>query len=107
METWNIAGTRGGLTGSTKELRWQWVEMDKQSPRELTTEPMPDRSYNRDDLVWESDSWKVEEDDGPGYAGFYLDLYETIRHGAPQVITPESARRVIWLQEKAHELSPV
>ncbi len=107
VETWNIAGTRGGLSGSTKELRWKWIDMDKQLPRTLTTEPMPDRSYNRDDLAWEEDSWRVEDDDGPGYAGFYLDLYETIRNGAPQVITPESARRVIWLQERAHELSPV
>jgi hypothetical protein len=80
---------------------------DQLAPRVLDTAPTPDRGYNRDEIPWQEFSWNADESDAPGEPGFYLDLYETIRHGAPLVITPQSVRRVIWLQETCHALSPV
>jgi scyllo-inositol 2-dehydrogenase (NADP+) len=106
-EKWNIMGTQGGLAGSTHELRWKTFDPAELPPRELSTEPTPDRSYNRDEIPWQEHTWNISESTEPGEPGFYLDLYQSIRHGEPQTITPESARRVIWLQEKCHELSPV
>ncbi len=106
-EFWNIMGTQGGLAGSTQALRWRWMEPDKLPPRQLDTAPTPDRSYNRDEIEWHEASWNADEYKGPGYEAFYLDLYETIRHGAPLFVTPQSVRRVIWLMDECRRLSPV
>lgn len=106
-EKWNIMGTQGGLHGTPRELHWKTFDPAQLPPRVLDTAPTPDRSYNRDEIPWQEFSWRAEESNAPGEPGFYLDLYETIRHGAPLTITPQSVRRVIWLQETCHELSPV
>ncbi len=106
-ETWNIMGTNGGLSGTTTELRWKWVDWDAQEPRTLDTEPTPDRSYNRDQLHWQECTWRMEGGFDRHYLNYYRDLYETIRNGAPLMITAQSVRRVIWLQEEAHRLAPL
>ncbi len=106
-ESWNIMGTQGGLWGNRGELRWKYFDPQDLPPRELDTRPTPDRSYNRDEIPWREDSWQQDKSHNQAYAQYYLDLYQTIRHGAPLVITPESVYRVIQLQEKCHELSPV
>ena len=73
----------------------------------VDTRPTPDRSYNREDLDWQEETWNVSEDSRPGQLGYYLDLHGTICHGAPLAVTPESVRRVMWVLEECHELSPV
>lgn len=104
----NIAGTKGGLTGSPRELQWRVVDESQLPPRTLETTPTPDRSYNRDTIVWQESSWNIDEDPvGPGFAGFYLDLFESIRENKPAPITPESVRRVIWVLEECRRLSPI
>ena len=106
-ETWNIMGTNGGLSGTTTELRWKWVDWDEQEPRLLDLEPTPNRSYNRDPLHWQECTWRMEGGFERHYLNFYRDMFATIRSGAPLVITPQSVRRVIWLQEEAHRLAPL
>lgn len=106
-EFWHIMGTQGGLTGSLKELRWRYMDPAQLPPRELDSMPTPDRSYNRDEIVWQEGSWSADEYEGPGYEGFYLDLHEAIRNQAPLFVTPESVRKVIWLMEECRRLSPV
>ena len=106
-DTWNIMGTLGGLSGSTRQLRWQWFDPKENPARELDLAPTPDRSYNRDALLWHEDSWQFDGSTNTAYEAFYRDLHDTLRKGSPLVITPESVRRVIWLQERCHELSPI
>ena len=106
-DTWHVLGTLGGLRGNTRKLTWKWVDPATMPPRQLDERPTPDRSYNRDELTWQEDSWELDGSAAGAYTGFYRDLYETIRNGAPPVITPQSVRRVIWLQEECHRLSPV
>jgi predicted dehydrogenase len=104
---WHIFGTQGGLTGTTRSLRWKWIVPEEQASRTLDVRPTPDRSYNRDELNWREDSWEFTGDVNDAYRGFYHDLHATIREGAPLAITPESVRRTMWLQEECHRLAPL
>ncbi|MCB0116752.1 MAG: Gfo/Idh/MocA family oxidoreductase [Caldilineaceae bacterium] len=106
-EFWHIMGTKGGLTGTLQALHWRVVDESKLAPRVLDPSPTEGRSYNRDEITWIEDSWTADEYDGPGYEGYYIDLYETIRNGAPLVVTPQSVRRVIRMMEQCREISPV
>ncbi len=107
QDQWLIMGTGGGLAGSTRHLRWRYYKPEELPPRQLETAPMPYRSYNRAEIQWYEEEWTEDQYTGPGQAGFYLDLYETLRNGAPLVITPESARRVMWVIETCYRQCPV
>lgn len=104
---WTVQGTRGGLTGSASELHWKWIVDAEMPPRELDTAPTPNRSYNRDQLTWHEDSWTLPTSEADPHAQFYTDLFTAIRSNQPPAITPESVRRVIWLQEECHRQSPL
>jgi scyllo-inositol 2-dehydrogenase (NADP+) len=106
-EMLNIAGTKGGLAGSAKELRWRVVDEAQLPPRTLETTPTPDRSYNRDEIVWQEHTWRIDEEPHPGFAQFYADLFTSIREGKPPAITAESVRRVVWVLEECRRLSPI
>lgn len=106
-EMWHILGTRGGLKGDSRSLRWKFFDPADLPPRTLSTEPTPGRSYNRDEIPWQEESWQADVSPGVAHQAFYRDLYRTIREGAALAVTPESVRRVIWLQELCHRLSPV
>lgn len=106
-EAWNVMGTLGGLAGSSRALRWRWVVPDEMPARQLDVRPTPDRSYNRDALTWHEDSWEETTDTWDAYAEFYRDLHTAIWSGTAPAITAESVRRVIWLQETCHGLSPL
>ncbi|MCD6291373.1 MAG: Gfo/Idh/MocA family oxidoreductase [Anaerolineae bacterium] len=107
QDNWLVMGTQGGLTGTMRHLRWKYYKPEELPPRQLETAPMPDRSYNRDEIKWYEEEWSIEDYQGPDQVGFYLDLYETLRHGAPLAVTPESARRVMWVIQQAMEKCPV
>ena len=107
QEAWLVMGTRGGLSGTRSLLRWKYVDFEKLPPRPVDPTPTPDRSYNSEDLPWQEETWEHPRDLPSEETRLYLDLYKTLRHGAPLVITPESVRRQIVLLEKCHQLSPV
>ncbi len=106
-EMWTVQGTRGGLTGGARELRWKWIVDEEMPPRELDAKPTPNRSYNRDQLTWHEATWQFSDGDVGADAQFYTDLFAAIRGDKALVITPESVRRVIWLQEECHRQSPL
>ncbi|GAB4560649.1 MAG: oxidoreductase [Anaerolineae bacterium] len=107
QDIWLVMGTQGGLTGTARELHWKYYKPEELPPRTLDTRPTPDRSYNRDEITWYEEHWTIDQGAGPGLLGFYLDLYETMRHGAPLAVTPEEARRVMWLIDTCHRMCPV
>lgn len=111
-DSWNIMGTRGGLRGDRSGLTWKTYDPEKLEPRTLDLQPTPNRSYNRDSIEWQEESWNPDVSNmyafyGQSYVQYYRDLYQTIRHDAPLVITPESVYRVIQLQERCHALCPL
>ena len=107
QEPWLVMGTKGGLTGTARELRWKYIDTDELEPREVDIRSTPDRSYNREELSWTEETWSADDSDDPGQIGFYLDLYETIRNGAPLAVTPESVRPQVAILEYCHEKTGV
>jgi hypothetical protein len=104
VERWLVMGTQGTLIGTTNELKWRYIKPEELPPRELDTRPTPDRSYNREDLNWYEESWKAEDDSITPETNFYIDLYNTIRRGAPLAVTPESVRKRIAVLDKCHKM---
>jgi scyllo-inositol 2-dehydrogenase (NADP+) len=102
QEPWLVMGTQGTLAGTTRELRWKYIDPAQLVPREVDVRPTPDRSYNREDYAWVEETWSASEYEGPGYAGFYLDLYRTLREGAPLAVVPEDIRRQVEVLEACH-----
>lgn len=107
QERWQVMGTAGGLRGTTSKLEWKWVDWSAMPERRVDRTPTADRSYNHEQIPWQTDSWQAPADEPSFDTRFYRDLFETIRNGKPQWITPESVRRQIALIERAHAMCPV
>ncbi len=97
---WLVMGTQGSLTGEASSLKWKYFDPDDLPPRQVETEPMPDRSYNWEEIPWKEETWATVEDHDGGALTFYDELYKTLRQRAPLGVTPESVRRVMWVIEK-------
>ncbi len=104
---WHVVGTRGGLTGTTKKLQWRYVRQQEFEPREVDAKSTPDRSYNRENLVWHEESWDADAEDAPGEEAFYQDLYRTITEGAPMSIDPQVVRTQMWVMEECRRQAPI
>lgn len=104
---WHVVGTRGGLTGSPRHLDWKYVRQQEFTPREADPKSTPDRSYNREELNWHTDSWDVNSETGPGEVQYYLDLYQTIRHGEAPPIDPEIVHTQMVVMEECRKQAPV
>ncbi|MEM3029024.1 MAG: Gfo/Idh/MocA family oxidoreductase [Thermoproteota archaeon] len=100
---WLVMGTQGGLTGTSNSLRWKYFNPEELPLRQVETEPVPDRSYNWEEIPWKEESWNLDESYKSGEILFYEKLYKTLREGVPLDVTPESARKVMYIIEKCHE----
>jgi predicted dehydrogenase len=116
QDRWLVCGTAGGLRGGAGQLNWKWVDWTKMPPRPLDMKSTPDRSYNSEKLDWQQAEWTPTgaADSGAGAAPsegpttqMYSDLYQTLRHGKPQVITPESVRRRVAVMQRCYELNGI
>ena len=101
QDRWLIMGTSGGLRGTTNKLEWRWVDWGAMPPRPVDPRPTRDRSYNREPLTWQEDSWSTDRRGDADNHAFYRDLYATMRQGQPPAITAESARRYVAILERA------
>jgi predicted dehydrogenase len=106
QEAWLVMGTQGTLAGTRRALRWKYLDPAQLPPRQVDERPTPDRSYNREPIEWTEETWDRSEYSGPRHTGFYLDLHETIRHGGPLAVTPESVRRQVAILEECHRRFP-
>lgn len=107
QDYWHVYGTQGGLTGTARALRWKYFLPEELPPRSATVEPTPDRSYNSEPIRWHEESWTLEGDTSSGWKDYYLDLYKTLRHGAPLAVTPESVRRDMAVIEECCRICPL
>lgn len=110
-DRWFICGTAGGLRGNTGRLDWKWVDWSSMPERPVDPRPTEGRSYNSEKLTWNEESWTPA---GPADAGagaapamkptmeLYHKLWDTIREGQPQEITPEVVRRRVAVLEACY-----
>lgn len=111
--TYTVYGTRGGLTGDTRRLEWQYFDPATAPAVQLTTTPIekPDGTpaYCSDALEWRREEWSAPA--GPGQfetmsAAFYAMLHRTLTEGAPLEITPQQVRQQIAVIEAAQRQNP-
>jgi len=107
QDHWLVMGTQGGLIGSYSSLKWKYFNPKDLPPRQVETSPIPDRSYNREDIPWKEENWSSDAAYQSSGIAFYEELYNTLRHGAPLAVTPEMVRRVMRVIEKCFELCKV
>ena len=103
---YEVYGTRGGLAGSQRELKWRYFDARRAPKHDVIAEPMPERKFCREKLTWTEKSWtvpKTKADTFPVMArAFYSHLYKTLTEGAPLVITPQQVRRQVAVIEECH-----
>jgi len=104
QDRWLVAGKSGALRGSTSELEWKWVDWSQMPQRPVDREPTANRGYNSEKLEWHSDTWSGANRDSDLMQGFYRELFQTLRNGAPLRVSPQSVRRQIAIIERAKEL---
>jgi scyllo-inositol 2-dehydrogenase (NADP+) len=106
QETWSVAGTQGGLAGSHSQLRWKYVDPALLEPRQVSRQPTPDRSYNRETLPWQEESCTFpDETYTDSNKRLYHDLYRTLRENVPLAVTAASIRRQIAVLEQCRAQS--
>lgn len=103
QEKWLVMGTQGGLAGTSIALRWKYFNPNDLPPRQLEIEPVPDRSYNMDDIKWIEGNYVINAGHQSSGLLFYEELYKTLRYRAPPPVPLGLARRVMWVVEKCFE----
>lgn len=103
QEKWLVMGTQGGLAGTSSLLRWRYFNPKDLPPRQVEVEPVPDRSYNVDNITWIEEDYAVKAGYQSSGLLFYEELYRTLRCGAPPPVPLDLARRVMWVVEKCFE----
>lgn len=112
--TYNVYGTRGGLTGDMTALEWRYY-IPKEAPKlRLQRRPLSDSAgnpaYCSDNLTWHQKTWQVPTSKQNLFNaishGFYSMLYKTLTEGAPLEITPQQVRQQIAVIEECQRQNP-
>lgn len=103
---WTVMGTAGSLTGSFSELTWKYVDFASMPQRPVDRSlARAGRQYNSEALEFTEEIWKATPEDKDIAGLYYKDLFQTLRHGQPQTVTPQSVRRQIHVIQRCHDLA--
>ena len=112
QDRWLICGTAGTLHGGTNKLEWKYVDWSKYPEHPLDTVPLEGRKYCSEKLDFITETWEPETvaDSGAGAApapkpvkALYDTLFDAIRNGKPQAITPEDIRKRIAVMQEVYK----
>ena len=106
LYTYQLYGTRGGLTGTTTHLEWKYYKDEEAPEQHLTEEPLPGQAYCREDLKWHEDSWEPTADQSDMFQvmskAIYGNLYDALTKDAALVVTMDQVRRQVAVIEECH-----
>jgi predicted dehydrogenase len=118
-DMYSVNGTRGGLSGNDRALRWKYFDW-KKAPRQKLWKPWStDRQYPRETLPWVEKTWSLDEAVAGKATGYtlrsyrsgvqwiYDGLYGAVVHGKKLVATLPQVRRQIAVLEQAHRQNPL
>lgn len=109
--TYQLYGTRGGLTGTMTHLEWKYYRESEAPQHALTREPLQGRAYCREDLPMHEEQWDASEEERDlfDYMGkaLYRNLYAHMTEGAPLEVTVDQVRRQIAVIEECHRQNPL
>ncbi len=110
-EKWLIRGTAGTLRGTSEKLEWKYVDWRQYNHHSLDLHPLADRKYCSEKLDFQIGQWTPERhgDTGAGakpapepVRRLYAGLYQAVRNGRVQEITPEQIRRRVAVMEQCY-----
>ncbi len=106
---WLVMGSSGGMQSDGQTLNWRYVDFSTMPPRPVDRQPTAGRTYNRDELNWQEETWTVPAPptDGhdPAVRLFYQDISRAIQTASPLTVTIESVARQIAVIEQCHAQS--
>ncbi len=100
MPKWTICGKYGTLQSDGVTSKLRYYNPAKATPLSVLDAAAPDRKYLREELPWEEKEITVPEATSKP---FHENIYDVLIHGAPQIVTPESAAEVVRVTELAHQ----
>ena len=105
-EKYLLMGTKGGLKATFNEIWWKYCKPETLAKKTLPKKAISEgRAYGSEKIKWTEKHWKVPANAMYFSVAFYNHLYKTLTKGEPLFVTPESARRVVWLTEKCHKMA--
>lgn len=108
---YEVYGTRGGLIGDYTSVEWKYYIPEEMPKRELIKEPMPNRQYCSEDMIWHKKKWTASPAQADFFAhmgkALYNDLYKHLTKDTPTEVTLDQVRRQIAVIEEAHRQNPM
>ncbi|HML45997.1 MAG TPA: Gfo/Idh/MocA family oxidoreductase [Clostridia bacterium] len=110
---YNVQGTRGGLSGDAKSLKWRYFDPEKAQAQHLIRTPLTtadgEPAYCVETLPWQEESWSAQEHEtafNSAVRVFYDGLYAHLVHDEPLSVTPQ-VRQQIAVAELCHRMNPL
>jgi len=100
---WMLCGKYGTLVSDGTRSHLRRYDPAKAAPLFVLDAAAPNREYLKETLPWEEQEMAVEP---PPVATFYENVYDVLRRGGPQVVTPEGAVNVMRVLELARQSLP-
>ncbi|NUN92964.1 MAG: Gfo/Idh/MocA family oxidoreductase [Verrucomicrobiae bacterium] len=111
LYTYQIYGTRGGLTGNTQHLEWKYFAPKEAPKQRLRRRPTEARAYCGEKLLWHTGVWDAtaEEKNLFDYMGlrFYRNLHAALTRRAPLEVSLAQVRQQIAVIEECHRQCPL
>jgi len=105
-DRWKILGTSGGLRGGASRLDWRFFDPAQLPVREVVETPPADRTYDKEEIPWQSGTWEAPADSLPTQRLFFRDLHDRHVQGLAPSVSAEDALRVLRLSEACRKTSP-
>lgn len=109
--TFQVYGTRGGLTCQDDKLQWRYFDPAKSPKQKLVRTPLPGRVYCFEKLPWQEEQWEnpLRGGDLLNFLGdkFYTNLHAVLTQGQALAAPLADVRRQVAVMEEAHRQNPL